>query len=50
MTSGLKTMTNGLKTMTSGLKKGARVNADKGFFSAENKAMLQEKGLKNGLI
>ena len=36
--------------MTNGLKKGTRVNADKGFFSAENKDMLRKKGLKNGLM
>ena len=39
-----------LDAMTNGLKKGTRVNADKGFFSAENKAMLRNKGLKNGLM
>ena len=32
------------------LKKGTRVNAEKGFFSAENKAMLRKKCLKNGLM
>lgn len=42
--------TKELDAMTNGLKKGTRVNADKGFFSAENKAILRKKGLKNGLM
>ena len=42
--------TKELDTMTAGLKKGARVHADKGFFSAENKEMLRSKHLKNGLM
>ena len=42
--------TKELDAMTNGLKKGKRVNADKGFFSAENKAILRKKGLKNGLM
>jgi transposase, IS5 family len=42
--------TKELDAMTNGLKKGTRVNADKGFFSAENKAVLRKKGLKNGLM
>ena len=36
--------------MTDNLQEGTRVQADKGFFSAENKKMLQEKKLKNGLM
>ena len=39
-----------LKRMTDGLCKGVRVQADKGFFSAENKEMLKSKKLKNGLM
>jgi len=42
--------TKELDAMTNDLRKGTRVNADKGFFSAENKAMLRKKGLKNGLM
>ena len=42
--------TRELDAMTDGLKKGTRVQADKGFFSAENKAILRKKGLKNGLM
>lgn len=42
--------TKELDAMTNGLKKGTRVQADKGFFSAENKAILRKKGLKNGLM
>lgn len=42
--------TKELDAMTHGLKKGTRVQADKGFFSAENKAILRKKGLKNGLM
>lgn len=42
--------TKELDAMTNGLKKGTRVTADKGFFSSENKAMLRQKGLKNGLM
>ena len=42
--------TKELDAMTDGLKKGTRVNADKGFFSEENKAILRKKGLKNGLM
>ena len=36
--------------MTEDLKKGVRVQTDKGFFSAENKQNLRDKGLKNGLM
>jgi len=32
--------------MAEGLEKGTRLRADKGFFSADNKAMLKRKGLK----
>ena len=39
-----------LETMTKGLKKGTRLRTDKGFFSAENKEMLRQKGLKSGLM
>lgn len=39
-----------LEKMTIGLKKGTRLRADKGFFSAQNKAMLKRKGLKSGLM
>lgn len=39
-----------LDEMTKGLKKGTRVRADKGFYSAQNKDMLKQKGLKNGLM
>ena len=39
-----------LDKMTDDLPEGARVQADKGFFSAENKAMLKSKKLKNGLM
>ena len=39
-----------LDKMTDDLPEGARVQADKGFFSAANKAMLKSKKLKNGLI
>lgn len=39
-----------LEKMTKGLQKGTRVKADKGFHSAENKAILKQKGLKNGLM
>jgi IS5 family transposase len=39
-----------LDTMTEGLRTGTRVRADKGFYSAKNKAMLQQKGLKSGLM
>jgi len=39
-----------LETMAEGLEKGTRLRADKGFFSADNKAMLKRKGLKNGLM
>lgn len=42
--------TKELDKMTDNLAKGARVQADKGFFSAENKNMLKSKGLKNGLM
>jgi IS5 family transposase len=36
--------------MVSGTKPGTRILADKGFFSAENKQILREKNLKNGLM
>ena len=36
--------------MTEGLSPGVRVQADKGFFSEQNKAMLKSKKLKNGLM
>jgi transposase, IS5 family len=39
-----------LETMTEGLSMGVRVQTDKGFFSAENKKNLRDKGLKNGLM
>ncbi len=42
--------TKELDKMTDDLPKGARVQTDKGFFSAENKAMLKSKKLKNGLM
>jgi len=42
--------TKELDAMTDGLQEGIRVQADKGFFSAANKAMLKEKKLKNGLM
>jgi len=45
-----KPETKELEKTVQGLKKGTRVLADKGFFSAENKAMLQAKKLKNGLM
>lgn len=39
-----------LDKMTDDLPASVRVEADKGFFSAENKAMLKAKKLKNGLM
>jgi IS5 family transposase len=39
-----------LDEMTNDLPIGTRVQADKGFFSAANKAMLKSKKLKNGLM
>lgn len=39
-----------LEKMTEGLKKGTRLRADKGFFSADNKTMLKKMGLKSGLM
>lgn len=39
-----------LETMAEGLRKGMRLRADKGFFSADNKRMLKKKGLKSGLM
>ena len=42
--------TKELETMADGLKKGTRLQADKGFFSAENKEMLKSNQLKNGLM
>jgi len=39
-----------LDHMTEDLEKGVRVQTDKGFFSAENKQDLRDKGLKNGLM
>ena len=36
--------------MTDSLPPGVRVQADKGFFSADNKAMLHSKNLKNSLM
>lgn len=45
-----KSETKELEKIVQGLKKGTRVLADKGFFSAENKTMLQAKKLKNGLM
>lgn len=41
---------NALEEMSTGLKRGTRVRADKGFFSAKNRAMLKSKGLKSGLM
>lgn len=45
-----KSELNELDEMIKGLKKGTRLRADKGFFSVQNKAMLKQKGLKNGLM
>lgn len=42
--------TKELERAIEGVKKGTRVQADKGFFSAENKAMLRAKKLRNGLM
>lgn len=42
--------TKELDKMTDSLPPGVRVQADKGFFSADNKAMLHSKNLKNGLM
>lgn len=42
--------TKELKTMTEGLVNGVRLQADKGFFSSDNKEMLKSKKLKNGLM
>ena len=42
--------TKELDKMTDDLPKNTRVQTDKGFFSAENKAMLKSKNLKNGLM
>ena len=42
--------TKELDKMTDDLPKGTRVQADKGVFSAANKAMLKSKNLKNGLM
>jgi len=42
--------TKELDKMSEGLVAGTRVMADKGFFSKENKEMLKEKQLKNGLM
>ncbi len=39
-----------LDKMTDDLPEGVRIQADKGFFSAANKAMLKSKKLKNGLM
>lgn len=42
--------TKELDKMTEGISPGVRVQADKGFFSEKNKAMLKSKKLKNGLM
>ena len=42
--------TKELDKMTDDLPEGIRVQADKGFFSTANKAMLKSKKLKNGLM
>ena len=42
--------TKELDKMTDDLEEGTRVQADKGFFSSNNKAMLKSKKLKNGLM
>lgn len=42
--------TKELDKMTDDLSENTRVQADKGFFSASNKAMLKSKRLKNGLM
>lgn len=42
--------TKELDKITDGLRSGVRVQADKGFSSAANKAMLKSKKLKNGLM
>ena len=42
--------TKELETMMLGVDQKSRIMADKGFFSAENKAILKDKGLKNGLM
>ena len=39
-----------LDVITNGLPKNCRVHADKGFFSAKNKNMLKQKGLKSGIM
>ena len=39
-----------LDVMSDGLAAGTRVNADKGFTSRSNRAMLKKKGLKSGLM
>ena len=42
--------TKQLEIMIEDLAKKTRVKTDKGFFSAANKAMLKERGLKNGIM
>lgn len=42
--------TKELEKMAQGLKKGTRLQADKGFFSASNKEMLRRNKLRNGLM
>lgn len=42
--------TKELEAMIEGVGEKIRIMADKGFFSAESKAMLKGKGLKNGLM
>lgn len=41
---------NNLDKMTQDLPEGTRVSTDKGFFSAANKQMLKDRGLKNGIM
>jgi transposase, IS5 family len=42
--------TKELEVMAEGLSEGVRLQADKGFFSSDNKEMLKSKNLKNGLM